>query len=121
MVSGKGSGKLSKEDELLLQDFSKNVSSKSCALFYGNALIVSAVPVWLYWRIHSMDIKSSSILFVIMTLVSTWIVAFAYRNTKHLLKHKIAIKRENAVTKVRSTNPNSFQSFAAPQSFKNLM
>ncbi|UYV68731.1 SSR3 [Cordylochernes scorpioides] len=32
--------KLTKEEELLLQDFSRNVSTKSSALFYGNALIV---------------------------------------------------------------------------------
>merc|ERR1712243_162614 len=52
---------LSKEEELLLQDFSRNVSTKSNALFYGNALIVSAVPIWLYWRIHLMDPLSSSL------------------------------------------------------------
>lgn len=37
-----------KEEELLLQDFSRNVSTKSSALFYGNALIVSAVPICKY-------------------------------------------------------------------------
>ncbi len=51
MVAGQKKG-FSKEDELLLQDFSKDVSTKSSALFYGNAFIVSAVPVWLYWRLH---------------------------------------------------------------------
>ena len=98
MVAGKKG--FSKEDELLLQDFSKNVSTKSSALFYGNALIVSSIPVWLYWRIHMMDMMSSSILFAVVTLISTWLVAFSYRNTKHLLKHKVAVKREAAVTKV---------------------
>jgi Translocon-associated protein, gamma subunit (TRAP-gamma) len=34
-----------KEEELLLQDFSRNVSTKSSALFYGNAFIVSAIPI----------------------------------------------------------------------------
>lgn len=34
-----------KEEELLLQDFSRNVSTKSSALFYGNAFIVSALPI----------------------------------------------------------------------------
>lgn len=34
-----------KEEELLLNDFSRNVSTKSSALFYGNAFIVSAVPI----------------------------------------------------------------------------
>ena len=35
----------SKEEEILLQDFSRNVSTKSSALFYGNAAIVSAIPI----------------------------------------------------------------------------
>lgn len=33
------------EEDLLLQDFSRNLSAKSTALFYGNALIVSAIPI----------------------------------------------------------------------------
>ena len=40
-----------KEEELLLQDFSRNVSTKSSALFYGNAFIVSAVPICKYYKI----------------------------------------------------------------------
>merc|ERR1712210_285177 len=89
----------SREEELLLEGFSKNDSTKSSALFYGNAFIVSAIPVWLYWRIHSIDITSYAVIFAIGTLVSTWLLAFAYKNTKHLLKHKLAVKRESAVTK----------------------
>merc|ERR1719354_483301 len=38
-------------------------------------------------------------MFVIGTLVSTWLLAFAYKNTKHVLKHKLALKREAAVAK----------------------
>ena len=91
------SSSLSKEEELLLQDFSRNVSTKSSALFYGNAFIVSAIPIWLFWRIHLMDPVSSAILFVIVTLISTWLVGFAYKNTKFILKHKVALKREEAV------------------------
>ncbi|XP_072402325.1 translocon-associated protein subunit gamma [Diabrotica undecimpunctata] len=88
-----------KEEELLLQDFSRNVSTKSSALFYGNALIVSAVPIWLFWRIHMIDIYSSLILFAVITAISTYLLAMAYRNTKFTLKHKIAVKREEAVTR----------------------
>jgi len=87
-----------REEELLLQDFSRNVSTKSNALFYGNAFIVSAIPIWLFWRIHLMDIISSSPIFLVVTLASTWMMAFAYRNTKFSLKHKVAVKREEAVT-----------------------
>lgn len=88
-----------KEEELLLQDFSRNVSTKSSALFYGNALIVSAVPIWLFWRIHMIDVYSSLILFAVVTAISTYLLAMAYRNTKFTLKHKIAVKREEAVTR----------------------
>lgn len=88
-----------KEEELLLQDFSRNVSTKSSALFYGNALIVSAVPIWLFWRIHLIDVYSSLVLFVVVTSIATYLLALAYKNTKFTLKHKIAVKREEAVTR----------------------
>jgi len=81
----------------LLQDFSRNVSTKSSALFYGNALIVSAIPIWLFWRIHQMDLYQSAIIFVLGTIVSTYLVAMAYKNVKFILKHKVAVKREDAV------------------------
>ncbi|CAG0901696.1 unnamed protein product [Darwinula stevensoni] len=90
---------LSKEEELLLQDFSRSVSKKSSALFYGNAFIVSAIPIWLFWRIHLMDPMKSALLFAAITLASSWLVAFAYRNTKFVLKHKVALKREEAITR----------------------
>merc|ERR1712027_221791 len=84
---GSGSGKLTKEDELLLQDFSRGVSAKSSALFYGNALIVSSIPVWLYWRVHNLDPAASALVFAVAIIVSTWLIAYAYKNTKYLLKH----------------------------------
>merc|ERR1712051_1136099 len=37
--------------------------------------------------------------FVAGTLVATWLLALAYKNTKHILKDKIAVKRAAAVTK----------------------
>jgi len=96
-MSSKGK-QFTREEELLLQDFSRNVSTKSNALFFGNAFIVSAIPIWLFWRIHLMDIITSSPIFLVVTLASTWLMAFAYRNTKFSLKHKVAVKREEAVT-----------------------
>merc|ERR1712170_18804 len=99
MVADKKTRSSDKEDELLLQDFSRRVSAKSSALFYGNAFIVSAIPIWLYWRIHAVDPASTAIILALVTIASTWLVAFAYRNTKHVLKHKVAVKREAAVTK----------------------
>merc|ERR1712241_1462103 len=91
MVADKKTRSSDKEDEFLLQDFSRRVSAKSSALFYGNAFIVSSIPIWLYWRIHAIDPTATAIILAIVTIVSTWLVAFAYRNTKHVLKHKVAV------------------------------
>jgi len=91
--------KLTKEEELLLQDFSRNVSTKSSALFYGNALIVSTVPLWLFWRVHQMEPKDAWIIWIIVTAAASWLLAFSYKNVKFVLKHKIAQKREEAVTR----------------------
>ena len=45
-----------------------------------------------------MDPISSSLLFLLITAASTHLVAFAYKNTKFVLKHKVAQKIEEAVT-----------------------
>ena len=76
-----------------------NLSAKSSTLFFGNAFIVSAIPIWLYWQIWHMDLIQSAMLYSVMTLVSTYLVAFAYKNVKFVLKHKVAQKREDAVSK----------------------
>merc|ERR1712062_903279 len=77
---------------------------------YGNALIVSSIPVWLYWRVHNIDPASSAFIFAAVILASTWLVSFAYRNTKHLLKHRVAGKRRmkeffGRRTRLLNTNP----------------
>uniref|UniRef100_A0A8D3DWD8 Translocon-associated protein subunit gamma n=1 Tax=Scophthalmus maximus TaxID=52904 RepID=A0A8D3DWD8_SCOMX len=53
----------------------------------------------LFWRIWHMDLVQSAVLYGVMTLVSTYLVAFAYKNVKFVLKHKVAQKREDAVSK----------------------
>lgn len=44
-MAPKGGSKQQSEEDLLLQDFSRNLSAKSSALFFGNAFIVSAIPI----------------------------------------------------------------------------
>merc|ERR1712168_1382988 len=90
--------KFTKEEELLLQDFSRNVTKKGNIIFFLNAFIVSAIPIWVYWRIHMMDPLSSAIIFVLVTGIATYLIAMAYRNTKFVLKHKIAQKIEEPVS-----------------------
>ena len=69
--------KLTKEEELLLQDFSRNVSTKSSALFYGNAAIVAAVPHWLFWRVAQMEARDSWLLWAVLSVAATWLISFA--------------------------------------------
>ncbi|KOB72632.1 Translocon-associated protein gamma [Operophtera brumata] len=101
-MSAKANKAFTKEEELLLQDFSRNVSTKSSALFYGNAFIVSSIPIWLFWRVHSLELSTSLAWFVLVTAASTWLLALAYRNTKFHLKHRIAVRREDAVAREMS-------------------
>jgi translocon-associated protein subunit gamma len=46
-----------------------------------------------------MELLPSLLFFAALTAVSTYLLAMAYRNTKFTLKHKVAIKREDAVTR----------------------
>lgn len=46
-----------------------------------------------------MELLPSLVFFVILTALSTYLMSMAYRNTKFTLKHKVAIKREDAVTR----------------------
>ncbi len=44
-----GSGKLTKEEERLLLESSRHVTRTASALFYGNGLIVSVLPLCKYF------------------------------------------------------------------------
>jgi translocon-associated protein subunit gamma len=94
-----GRKKLTQEEEVLLQDFSRTVSTKSQALFYGNALIVACLPLWLFWKVHLMDPMTYAVLFGVGTVLAAYFVAFAYKNLKLTLKHKIAQKLEGPISK----------------------
>lgn len=45
MVKDSNKNKFTKEEELLLQDFSRSVSKKGNIIFFLNAFIVSAIPI----------------------------------------------------------------------------
>ena len=44
-----------------------------------------------------MDLVQSAVLYAVMTLVSTYLVAFAYKNVKFVLKHKYVLGVEKDV------------------------
>lgn len=46
-----------------------------------------------------MDLLPSALFFVLMTGASTYLMAIAFKNIKFQIKHKIAVRREAAVTR----------------------
>merc|ERR1712002_317800 len=46
-----------------------------------------------------MEPLSSAVLFILVTAIATYLVAMAYMNTKFVLKHKVAQKVEDAVSR----------------------
>jgi translocon-associated protein subunit gamma len=97
---------LTKEEQMLIQDYSRNVSVKSSALFYGNAAIVAAVPIWLFWRIHQMEPVDFYIYFILATFAAAYLISYSYQNVKFVLKHKVMQKRESAVAKEIANEKN---------------
>lgn len=51
---------------------------------------------------HALEISSSLAWFALVTTFSTWSLALAYRNTKFQLKHRVAVRREDAVAREMS-------------------
>lgn len=46
-----------------------------------------------------MDLYQSALLYVAMTLATAYFIAMAYKNVKFVLKHKVALKRADAVSR----------------------
>lgn len=74
-MAAKANKAFTKEEELLLQDFSRNVSTKSSALFYGNAFIVSVIPICEYLLRISYYISDATVSYLSYTKVHTYLVS----------------------------------------------
>jgi hypothetical protein len=44
-MSNQRSSSAARDEDILLRDYSRNVTTKSWALFSGNAAVVSAIPI----------------------------------------------------------------------------
>ena len=90
-------GKFTKEEEVLLSSYSPANSAKSAALFYINAVVLSVAPLYLFYGVHQMEVADSWIVWSISALISSYLLSFACKNQKRLLKHQIVMKRGPAV------------------------
>merc|ERR1712136_107284 len=115
------SSNFSKEEELLLQDFGRDLSKKSAVIFYIHAVFVSAIPIWLFSRIHQMDLTENVVLFAVGTLISSYLVSVAYKNNKFQMKHKIAQKRGDGIAAEMFSKMSEAESMQLAVFFSNSM
>uniref|UniRef100_A0A914CVE4 Translocon-associated protein subunit gamma n=1 Tax=Acrobeloides nanus TaxID=290746 RepID=A0A914CVE4_9BILA len=91
--------KFTKEDELLLKDFSSHVSKKGHAIFYVSAAVVSLAPLYLFYGVHQMEIADSWIIWILAAAISTYLLQFSYKNLHKILKHQVVVKRGDAIAR----------------------
>ena len=84
----KAATKFTKEDELLLQDFSSAVSKTGTALFYSVSTLVGIVPLYLFYGVHQMEVADSWFIWIAASLGVSYLLAQSYKNVKHVLKHQ---------------------------------
>ncbi|CAJ0570094.1 unnamed protein product, partial [Mesorhabditis spiculigera] len=89
--------KFSKEEELLLNSFSADVSAQGSALFLVNSLVTSLAPVYLFYGVHHLEISDGLFVWAIAVAGATYLLTWAAKNQKHQLKHKLVLKRSQAV------------------------
>ncbi|KAG5453197.1 hypothetical protein CRM22_005321 [Opisthorchis felineus] len=91
--------KITKEDELLLEMYSRAASKKSDHLIYGNAILISLIPIWLFWRIHGLALVANSILYAIVSTACAFLMSYAYTGAKAPLMERVAAKRSESISK----------------------
>ncbi|KAF1759614.1 hypothetical protein GCK72_016081 [Caenorhabditis remanei] len=90
-------GKLTKEEETLLSSYSATSSTKGTIFFYFNALLISLAPLYLFYGVHQMEVYDSLAVFVLSAGGTAYLLQYACKNQKRLLKHQIVMKRGPAV------------------------
>ncbi|KAI3420232.1 hypothetical protein GPALN_003549 [Globodera pallida] len=95
----KGTAKFTKEDELLLQDFSSAVSKKGTLMFYGISAFVGITPIYLFYGAHQMEAADSWFIWIAAAVGVAYLLAQSYKNMKHVLKHQIVIKRGDVIAR----------------------
>ncbi|KAI1711228.1 translocon-associated protein, gamma subunit (TRAP-gamma) domain-containing protein [Ditylenchus destructor] len=91
--------KFTKEDELLLKDFSSAVSKTGTLTFYAISTLVGVTPIYLFYEVHQMEVADSWFIWIAAVIGVSYLLAQSYKNVKHVLKHQIVIKRGDAIAR----------------------
>ncbi|CAJ0961155.1 unnamed protein product, partial [Mesorhabditis belari] len=96
-MTKKNANKFSKEEEILLNSFSPELSKKGSALFVVNSLVSSLAPIFLFYGVHQLEVDEAWMVWTATVLISTYLLTMAAKNEKHKLKHKLVQKRTQAI------------------------
>jgi len=93
--------KLTREEELLLQDFGRGVTRKQWIMFGVQAAIVCSLPIWLFWRVWQVSPfeQQNLVAYVACAAIASYAMSWAYKNVKFVLKHRLAQKCEEGVSR----------------------
>jgi len=88
-----------KEENDLIQMFSRDVGSKGNAGNVVNSLLAAATPLFLYIRVQQVNINSAWHVMAVFTCVTAYILQWAYSKAKFGLKQKMATAIHDGISK----------------------
>jgi len=88
-----------KEENELIDMFSRDVGSKGVAGFLVNAVLAAATPLFLYIRVQQVQISSAWHVMAVFTAVTAYILQWAYGKAKYGLKSKMAMAIHDGISK----------------------
>ena len=72
-------------------------------VYIVNALILSIAPVYLYYSIFNLSLKSYGIVFLLVSAASAFGIQLAYHNVAFSLNSRLLREREGAVSRSKTT------------------
>merc|ERR1712232_207593 len=73
-------------------------TKEAMSVYFPAALLLAAVPLYLYHSIFSVDLFSNIFLFVVVTVFSAAIISLAYHNVAYWLKCRLNPQRASVIT-----------------------
>ncbi|GAM18311.1 hypothetical protein SAMD00019534_014860 [Acytostelium subglobosum LB1] len=86
------------DDELAAFRNESLVSTEQRVVYFINALIVAAVPIYLYHAIFFMSLDAFFVVYASVTLFAAIVLTFAYNNIYRIKRLKLSAARDHTIT-----------------------
>tara|TARA_R110002050_G_scaffold294302_1_gene451957 strand:+ start:539 stop:1078 length:540 start_codon:yes stop_codon:yes gene_type:complete len=77
---------------------STQTSTTEHVIYYIQAIVVAAVPVYLYATVYDMSLDEFKILYGVVTLVATYLLGYSYKNTARNVRVELSQERDHLLT-----------------------